>query len=423
MAEQKIYANILDQMLDDNTFEHLASVDDAEFFGHQTAGGASSGAFSWNQDTGKVEEGTLPEVAEAASLQEDHTGIERPKTETPSQVVASQIVPSQENWHSRRATESSEDNDSVLNDALLDFNQAEKGAPLEKKELSDADVKSKIDGWFKEAKTPRQIIARLQRLAEQELYNKSFATNYLKTEAGKMGYSFMEPNAFMDKAPQSTMNTFETVKIKGSLETIRPSKSATKIPLKQAAADNLLESTSLHRTQATESQVGGLPIVHEKAAQFSSKIVEKMFAQGANLETIFHTGRAKVGSKIAADAVKGYLASLRKSKTAKVALSQLDCTFLKGKLAAHNAIIGASKCASCSFRQGMACGLTGGTLISFPGMQAGVNPNQKTASGAPKDGRAMINEFDLHEATPAADIDISEPNRMDVDGSAAKLDI
>jgi hypothetical protein len=235
-----------------------------------------------------------------------------------------------------------------------------------------------------------------------------------------MGYEFLEPNAYMDKLPSTTTNSFETVRMSRQLKEIRGT-AANKIETKTAAGDNLLEVSSLHRVIASERQVGGLPIVHEKKAAFTVQDIAKMFKEGANLETIFHIGRTKVGSQRAAAVVRTYIAALRQSKTAKVKLSQLDCSFLKGKLAAHNAIIGAGKCASCSFRQGMACGLTGGTLISFPGMQNGIDHNHKIASNAPRDGRAMLGEYDLREHE-AADIDIKEPERLDIDMTPAKMD-
>ena len=50
-------------------------------------GNASYGAFSWNQDTGKVEEGSLPEAAEAHSKVDDNTGIKRPETVLPSKLA------------------------------------------------------------------------------------------------------------------------------------------------------------------------------------------------------------------------------------------------------------------------------------------------------------------------------------------------
>ena len=487
----KHYANILDQILDEMSFDKVAQLDDVDYFNGSThtAGGESAG-FSWNEETGDVLEGNLPEVGEAHSELEDHTGIERPATKLPHQaategdrkcddcgqkrwkesvggrklctncaknarerkkacgelVVATEVgkttvsslktpqtgkgvVGAKQNWHTNRQKEAAEDNDSILNEVLLDVDKDRTmNAEFEKKQLTDSEVMGRIDGFFKEGKSPRQIVARLQKMAEMELFNKTFAGQYLKTEAGKMGYNYLEPNAFMDRDPQTTLNTHENVKIKGNLASIRGAAENAvlldaPISLKTASLnlDAFLEQPSLHREGVTkESQVRGFPMVANQPSPFDARTVAAMFKQGANLETIYMTGRVKVGSKMATEAVRTYIKALKQSKTAKVSLAQLDCSFLKGKLAAHIAIIGASKCASCTFRQGLACGLTGGTLISFPGMQAGVDRNLKVASTA-KDGTHLVKHFDLQEQAPS-DIDISEPERLEIDGSAAKAD-
>jgi hypothetical protein len=59
----------------------------------------------------------------------------------------------------------------------------------------------------------------------------------------------------------------------------------------------------------------------------------------------------------------------------------------------------------------MHCGLTGGTLLSFPGMNGTA---KKMASDDAKDGHSILNEYDLSSATPIPDIDMSEPERLDV---------
>jgi hypothetical protein len=90
------------------------------------------------------------------------------------------------------------------------------------------------------------------------------------------------------------------------------------------------------------------------------------------------------------------------------------------KLGARNAIIGAEKCGSCNFRNGMHCGLTGGTLLSFPGMSQ-TTSNKIARAGAPEDGRSILKEFDLMEKTAQADIDMTPPIRTEIHfGSSGK---
>ena len=147
------------------------------------------------------------------------------------------------------------------------------------------------------------------------------------------------------------------------------------------------------------------------AAVFNSDVVEKLHGAGHSIEKIFKGGANKVGSVQAKKAVIDFVNSI-KNKPIKIALSQIDCTFLKNKLAVHNPIVGAAKCGSCSFRSGMHCGLTGGTLLSFPGMNG---TGKKTASDeAVRDGHSILNEYDLSSPVQGPDIDMSEPERLDV---------
>ena len=147
---------------------------------------------------------------------------------------------------------------------------------------------------------------------------------------------------------------------------------------------------------------------HEsKKASFTltASHVEKLYVAGNALEKIYNWAVGKVGSAQAGRAVREFVASLKTNNT-KIALSQIDCTFLKGKLGVQNAIVGAAKCGSCVYRQGMHCGMTGGTLVGFPGMDKQAS-NHKIAADAPKDGRAMLQEYDMTAAADPQDIEIN----------------
>jgi hypothetical protein len=111
--------------------------------------------------------------------------------------------------------------------------------------------------------------------------------------------------------------------------------------------------------------------------------------------------------------VKKFVSSLKGSKL-KIALSQIDCTKLGGKLSSSNGIIGEHKCGSCSYRTGMHCGFTGGTLIQFPGQEK-VATNHRIAEGAPVDGIEMIKDFDMMGTAKLVDIDIDTPDYIDVE--------
>ena len=157
-----------------------------------------------------------------------------------------------------------------------------------------------------------------------------------------------------------------------------------------------------------------------KEIKFTAKEVGLLHNAGPSLEKIFKGGVNKVGSVVAKKAVTDFVNGL-KGTTTKVALSQIDCRFLKNKLGVSNPIIGASKCGSCNYRNGMHCGLTGGTLLSFPNMDK--VSNSKTAS-VTQDGHTMLNEYDLSGPAAGIEINTDAPERMDVStDNTFKMDI
>jgi hypothetical protein len=165
-----------------------------------------------------------------------------------------------------------------------------------------------------------------------------------------------------------------------------------------------------------ESTLGGIRASHHTTtAHFDSAAVAKLHTAGHNIDKIFKAASAKYGSAQASKAVRDWANNLKNTNT-KIALSQIDCTTLKKmgvKLGSQNAIVGAEKCGSCNYRNGMHCGLTGGTLLSFPGMNK-VTSNKKVASGAPEDGRSILKEFDLMGSSAQADIDMKAPDRAEI---------
>ena len=138
-----------------------------------------------------------------------------------------------------------------------------------------------------------------------------------------------------------------------------------------------------------------------------------MHQAGKDLTTIFATATEKVGAVEAKLVVRSFIAGLKGTKT-RVALSQIDCTQLKAKLGSSNGIIGASKCASCTYRNGMHCGLTGGTLLTFPGLKD-AKTNHRIAAGAPEDGLSMMKEFGMVDQITPGDIEIHKPDFVDVE--------
>ena len=182
-------------------------------------------------------------------------------------------------------------------------------------------------------------------------------------------------------------------------------KVATASTMVTRAPETFVQATPMH-IRSTQNKV---------VANFDSAAVAKYHTAGHSVEKIFKAASAKYGSAQASKAIRDWAQNLKNTNT-KVALSQIDCTTLTKmgvKLSSQNAIIGAEKCGSCSYRNGMHCGLTGGTLLSFPGMNQ-ITSNKKVASGAPEDGRSILKEFDLMGKAEQADIDMTTDRDYDV---------
>lgn len=193
--------------------------------------------------------------------------------------------------------------------------------------------------------------------------------------------------------------------------------------MRKAAAESLYEAAEyvsrVPHTAFHESNPDQVRHAHRATApELNASVIERYHKKGHSLNTIYKSAAKKFGTAQASKAVKEFIASLKR-KPVKIALSQIDCSFLKNKLADHNPIIGAAKCGSCSYRKGMHCGLTGGTLLSFPGMDK-VTSNHTAGVGAPEDGRGMLNEYDLmpNSGRPGdvkmADINMNPPERQEI---------
>ena len=355
--------------------------------------------------------------------------------------------------------------ESVFADVVMELDEAGKHGFNEKREITEAEVQKYVHKLLNDGMPPIKVAAVLNKMAELMLFNHQSATDYLNRNAGVLGMAYIQPNEYMDKCP----STYERMKVKAggkiAAKSVKQISACTGCQYFSKSASNGKTCNLYHLPiVATKNELltvinkmtAGVPAGSKKAAlvqiankesertpmvqhtvssrasqkvansspdelrqqrvasapDFSGAEVAKLHQAGNSLEKIYRYGSKKAGSVKATKAVREFIASLKTSNT-KIALSQIDCTFLKNKLGVQNAIVGAHKCASCTYRNGMHCGLTGGTLVSFPGMDKQAS-NHKIAEGAPKDGRALIQEFDMTAASPMADLEISAPDRAEV---------
>lgn len=475
MAEQKkVFSSIIDQFLDDRSpnWEEL----DLE-------GAVDSGEQQLDRTHKYVDEDFEDAIGESATSH--HTPIWGPRSaSSPSreqqnreQRLATARAQAQEKASAKAAREGNgsmggpttsvrtagteidfvneiADDASVMKEKCYKINRAPGIAELPQKSVTDAKVQKYIETLLSQGHAPAKVAAVLFKLAEgQPFYNKQMSQEYLNQMTGLLGFNNLEPNHYMPKTPETYQRMQTKVgewqgELKSSLNRMTAGVPKT---AKQSALTRICQRelerkiASKQREKTAASQTGGQIVLldqvtrsssiaavqdkhnrkvaaKEKQIEVTAGTVEALHKKGHSIEKIYNAAARKVGSVQAGAAVKTFIANLKRNGT-KVALSQIDCSFLKQKLGVQNAIVGASKCASCVYRQGMHCGLTGGTLLSFPGMERQAS-NHKIAEGAPKDGHAMLAEFEMNTGFPmnAGDIDIKEPERLDVQlGSSFSL--
>jgi len=293
----------------------------------------------------------------------------------------------------------------------------------------------------------------LGKLAEQMVFDRVMADDFLTSQSGLLGLVYLKPNAYMDSC-NATFNKLKiggkairalSVKECGACKGCSNCKTASDgsrkcalygkpIVASEADVRALLAEKKMSMKKATLVALhnGNKPESMKQAPEralvatatrstkhitpsqtFTAKDVSKQLTAGADIQSIYHNARKQFGSSVTAAAVKTFIASLRGTNT-KLALRQVDCALLKKKLASTETIIGESKCASCAMRTGMHCGLTGGTLLSYPGMEKSSSGTKIASSGPEVDGAAVMHEYDLNRRA-AISINVVEPERLDVE--------
>ncbi len=301
--------------------------------------------------------------------------------------------------------------------------------------LSSSDVKMRVNALLNLGYTPHKVQAYLVKLAEQMSFDRELSNDYLKTQAGVLGYAYLEPNHYMNSCTASYKKVQREGKLRAaSVKQITACTGCThyqklagvgkrcklyKLPIVATSGDLDQVVTSLigpmtassrkaalvarangeplpgHQTQHTNRLASGaqnptkaartasaqaersaIPVrtrwdaqAHREASNpLPAKRIKAALDQGTSLVSIFAAAKAKLGSAQARKSVTAFIHSL-KGTGARINLASLDCGFLPRRLTASETIVGASKCAGCTHRNGMSCSLTGGTLLSFPGME------------------------------------------------------
>lgn len=311
---------------------------------------------------------------------------------------------------------------------------------LGKQYIDDGKIKRYISDQLTLGKTPAQVVASLQKLAAGAIFDNTMTDEYLKDQSGLLGLSYIEPNQFNRECKASLKHiqahgTLRAASVKaipaceGCVDCKRQQGGALRCAvyqrpivrnakelghvvaalsggsMKRAALvdrHNAVTPQNLPGHQANIIASRPAPVVRQQTAGggkissydpeslqqaaggFTPKNVTASIAGGATFAAVFAEAKRVHGSHTAERVCRAYLDSL-KGSGARVNLASIDCSLLTRRLSSTEAILGAAKCAGCSLRGGMHCGKTGGTLLSFPGMERDPQA-KKTAAVAPSQG-------------------------------------
>ena len=356
------------------------------------------------------------------------------------------IVAAQEDWRESSSKPFTAE-DSVMTDVLkqagdeqVPFDETTCG----KGHMASADVHARIAALLHVGKTPRQVTAYLDKLAELQAFDRTESDSYLQDQAGLMGYAYLEPNHFNQKSCVASLRHIQatgvlrakSVKRIAACEGCGQCKSNPQGGCKCATyglpiVSNAAEMTAIVGKKAkkaalveahngthgeprpghtvvaiqqgsprdtTQTIAGGGTITRfdpqaarQAAAKFSAADVRAQLNAGKTFGEIYAEGKKVMGSAKTERVLRGFLDTLKKTGI-RLNAAAIDCSLLRKRLTASETLLGTTKCASCTLRGGMHCGLTGGTLLSVPGMESS---GRKRASVDAEDGVTTMDSLEM----------------------------
>jgi hypothetical protein len=343
---------------------------------------------------------------------------------------------------------------------------------LGKSYISPGDIKQFITTSLTLGQTPIQVFASLRRMAAEAVFDNVPMDAFLKDQSGLMGMAYIEPNKFNKDCKASLNhirsngvlraasvkqiaacsgcseckanpdgskkcavynkpivgNATELGRVVASLtggtmkkaDLVAKHNGSTAAPSTPGHGPNVIASRTAPVTQpkvaGNQNGISRFDSAEFRTANstFTPAAVVASLNEGTSFARIFAAAKLEHGTQAAEKVCRAFLDTLKGSQQ-RVNLASLDCTLLKRRLASSETILGASKCASCTLRQGMHCGLTGGTLLSYPGMGQD-SSSRRTAAMTPQVKDGVQSMRDLGMAEPELTIEFRAPRQMmDVD--------
>ena len=206
MADKKPYDSIINAFLD---------VREPDWKELDLADAKKSGDEWMDRAHAEVDTDFEDEIAESASR---HTPVWGPKSGTheyenriaDKEKAAPRVNAVKADWRkdARRDNDAYKneygDNDQLMSEVCMTLDEAGREGDLkensaDKKAISDEKVFKYVRDLLNQGVSPSKVAAKLEKLAELELFNHQSATDYLQRNAGLMGLAYLEPNTYMDK--------------------------------------------------------------------------------------------------------------------------------------------------------------------------------------------------------------------------------
>ena len=369
----------------------------------------------------------------------------------------SSIIAAEEDWQQNGAKPFTRE-DSIMEDVLKQASGEEQTGG--RGQLSPSDVNMRISALLHLGLPPVKVTAYLNKLADMQVFDRSLSDEYLKGMSGIQGLAYIEPNHFNQSSCIASLKhiqrngTLKAASVKriaacedctqckkdpegackcatyglpivGSPQDLQPilvklsggsMKRAALVTRHNAEANEHVAALGGHvrdrsNERITTQRAAGfenlqsfdIQELQASAGGFQPHVVEAKIASGKTLTEVYVEAKKVYGSAKTERVVRQYLDSLKKTGT-QVNLAAVDCTLLKQRLASSEAILGKKECAQCTLRNGMHCAFTGGTILSYPGMESRAT---KTASAEPViDGVAYMESLELN--LPALDVPLGK---------------
>ena len=371
------------------------------------------------------------------------------------------IVAAEQDWQQNKGRPFTVE-DSLMNDILK--SASGKSEDIGKTACSNEQMHARIADLLHMGKTPASISAHLDKVAEMEVFDRNSSDEFLKGQSGLMGLTYIEPNHFNQtscvasmrhinnhggkvvaasvkriaacngcseckKNPDGTCKcgTYNLPIVSNTPEAQQVVAALTHGTGKKAAlvarhnkefysnetqqVDRLMERPTTVIAGSGSLSKFDAPAVKEAASTFTPKMVQASINEGKTLQEVYVAGKKAHGSAVTERVVRTYLDTLKKTGS-RVNLASLDCKLLKGRLTASETILGKPACKTCTLRNDMHCAYTGGTLLTYPGMEA--SGSKRASAESAQDGVQIMEALGLE--APVLDIQPNaDPDYLQVD--------